>query len=54
MKVYVEPDRWWRQMLREAWLLMREHFWHNDLNGVDWDAVYKKCESHLERVGTRF
>ena len=33
---------------------MREHFWRNDLNGVDWDAVYKKYESLLERVGTRF
>ncbi len=51
MKVYVEPEKEWRQMLREAWLLMREHFWRNDL---DWDAVYKKYESLLERVGTRF
>ncbi len=41
VKVYVEPDKEWRQMLRETWLLMWEHFWRNDLNGVDWDAVYK-------------
>ncbi|MFZ8808005.1 MAG: S41 family peptidase, partial [Pyrobaculum sp.] len=54
VKVYVEPEKEWQQMLREAWLLMREHFWRGDLNGVDWDAVYKKYESLLERVGTRF
>jgi tricorn protease len=54
VKVYVEPEKEWRQMLQEAWLLMREHFWRSDLNGVDWDAVYKKYESLLERVGTRF
>ncbi len=54
VKAYMEPDKEWRQMLREAWLLMRKHFWRNDLNGVDWDTVYKKYESHLERVGTRF
>jgi tricorn protease len=47
----VEQEKEWRQMPREAWLLMREHFWRNDL---DWDTVYKKYESHLERVGTRF
>ena len=46
----MEPEKEWRQMLREAWLLMRKHFWRNDL---DWDAVYKKYESRLERRGTR-
>lgn len=54
VKVFVEPEKEWRQMLREAWLLMRENYWKGDMNGVDWDAVYKKYEPLLERVGTRY
>ncbi|MGC9131507.1 MAG: S41 family peptidase [Pyrobaculum sp.] len=54
VKVYVEPEREWRQMFREAWLLMRENYWRGDLNGVDWDAVYRKYEPLLSRVGTRY
>ncbi|AAL63388.1 tricorn protease [Pyrobaculum aerophilum str. IM2] len=54
VKVYVEPEKEWRQMFREAWLLMRENYWRGDLNGVDWDAVYKKYEPLLSRIGTRY
>jgi len=54
VKVYVEPEKEWRQMFREAWLLMKENYWRGDLNGVDWDAVYKRYEPLLNRVGTRY
>ncbi|MFB6491331.1 MAG: S41 family peptidase [Thermoproteus sp. AZ2] len=54
VKVYVEPAKEWRQMFREAWLLMKENFWRTDMNGVDWDAVYKKYEPLLDRISTRF
>ncbi|MEM1615065.1 MAG: PDZ domain-containing protein [Pyrobaculum sp.] len=54
VKVYVDPTSEWRQMFKEAWLLMRENYWRSDMNGVDWDAVYKKYEPLLERVGTRY
>ncbi|MGC9170285.1 MAG: S41 family peptidase [Thermoproteus sp.] len=54
VKVYVDPAKEWRQMFREAWLLMRENFWKADMNGVDWDAVYRKYEPLLDRVGTRY
>ena len=54
VKVYVEPEKEWRQMFREAWLLMKENYWRGDLNGVDWDAVYRRYEPLLNRVGTRY
>ncbi|MEZ0249144.1 MAG: S41 family peptidase [Thermoproteus sp.] len=54
IKIYVEPPREWRQMFREAWLLMRENFWRADMNGADWDAVYKKYEPLLDRINTRY
>jgi Uncharacterized protein related to the periplasmic component of the Tol biopolymer transport system len=54
VKIYVEPAKEWRQMFREAWLLMRENFWRADMSGVDWDAVYGRYERLLDRIGTRY
>jgi len=54
LKVWVEPAKEWRQMLRETWRLMRENYWREDLRGLDWEAVYKRYSSLLDRVSTRF
>ncbi|HEY7200408.1 MAG TPA: peptidase, partial [Candidatus Dormibacteraeota bacterium] len=35
VKVSVAPAAEWRQMFQEAWRLQREHFWVEDLSGVD-------------------
>jgi len=40
-------------MFREAWRLMRDQFWTQDMAGVDWDAVYRQYLPLLGRVGTR-
>ena len=49
----VEPRAEWRQMLREAWRLQRDHFWVADLSGVDWNAVWAMYAPLLERIATR-
>lgn len=51
----VEIDRRteWEQMYREAWLLQREHFWNQEMSGVDWLKVYKRYLPLLKRVGSR-
>ncbi len=54
VKVYVEPEKEWHQMLRETWRLMRENYWREDLMGIDWEVVLKKYEALLPRIGTRF
>lgn len=54
IKVYVEPEKEWRQMLRETWRLMRENYWREDLSGVDWGGIYERYARLLERVNTRF
>ena len=51
--VSVEPLSEWRQMLREAWRLQRDHFWVEDMSGVDWEAVLRRYEPLLERVASR-
>lgn len=43
----------WRQMLREAWRLMRDHFWDKDLGGIDWDDVWARYSPLVELVSTR-
>ncbi|WP_126450001.1 S41 family peptidase [Sulfodiicoccus acidiphilus] len=53
-KVSVEPELEWRQMLREAWRLMRENFWRDDMGGVDWKEVLEKYEKLLVRINTRY
>ena len=50
VKVSVHPDAEWRQMFREAWRLQREHFWVEDMSGVDWDEVYDRYLPLVDRV----
>ncbi|GLX00156.1 S41 family peptidase [Microtetraspora sp. NBRC 16547] len=53
VKVSVAPDAEWRQMFREAWRLQREHFWDEDMAGIDWEAVYDRYLPLVDRVTTR-
>ncbi|MEU4579928.1 PDZ domain-containing protein [Nonomuraea sp. NPDC023979] len=53
IRVSVCPEAEWRQMFREAWRLQREHFWTEDMAGVDWPAVYDRYRPLVERVTTR-
>ncbi len=43
----------WRQMLRETWRWMRDHFWTDNHSGVDWEAVWTQYSPLLERVSSR-
>jgi len=53
IRVSVEPQREWRQMLREVWRLQRDQFWSADLSGIDWNAVWQLYRPLVERVATR-
>lgn len=53
VKVSVEPQAEWEQMYREAWRLQRDHFWTEDMSGVDWQAVYRRYLPLVWRVATR-
>ncbi len=53
VKVSVQPAAEWKQMFAEAWRLQREHFWDEDMSGVDWDAVYAQYAPLIERVSSR-
>ncbi|MFF4617771.1 S41 family peptidase [Nonomuraea jabiensis] len=49
--VEIDPIAEWRQGFREAGRLMRDHFWREDMNGVDWQGVLDRYEPMVERIG---
>ncbi len=53
VKVSVQPASEWRQMFAEAWRLQQEHFWAEDMSGVNWSSVYEQYAPLVERVGSR-
>ncbi len=53
VRLSVEPALEWAQMLREVWRLQRDHFWTEDMSGIDWPAVYERYAPLLARVATR-
>lgn len=53
LRVSVDPGLEWQQMFVESWRLMRDHFWVEDMSGVDWGAVRKRYQPLVERVACR-
>lgn len=53
IKISVIPPAEWRQMYREAWRLQREHFWTEDMAGIDWEHIYKRYLPLIDRLCTR-
>ncbi|MGN9845592.1 S41 family peptidase [Nonomuraea sp. H19] len=47
----VDPVAEWRQGFQEAGRLMRDHFWREDMNGVDWQGVLDRYAPLVERIG---
>ena len=53
VRVQVDPGAEWRQMFSEAWRLQRDHYWFEDMSGVDWLSVHDRYLPLVDRVGTR-
>ena len=50
--VTVDPTAEWRQMFDEAGRLMRDHFWVEDMAGVDWAAEMDRYRPLVDAVGS--
>jgi tricorn protease len=48
----VDPLAEWRQMFDENARVMRDHFWREDMDGVDWDGVTARWRPLVDRVGS--
>ncbi len=52
-RVEVLPVAEWRQMFDEAWRLQRDHFWSEDMTGVDWLEIHDRYAALVDRLGSR-
>lgn len=53
VKVNLDPMSEWKQMYSEAWRLQKEHYWTQDMGGIDWNVVYNRYLPLLEKIATR-
>jgi tricorn protease len=53
VRVSVDPGSEWMQMFKEAWRLQRDHFWAEDMSGVDWWLVLDRYSPLVGKVSTR-
>ena len=53
IRVLVDPQKEWAQMLGEVYRRLRDDFYDEDMNGVDWEQVLEEYEKLLPKVSTR-
>ena len=53
IRVEVNPAAEWRQMFDEAWRLQRDHYWWEDMGGVDWIGIRERYLELVDRVASR-
>tara|TARA_B100000965_G_scaffold118421_1_gene97718 strand:+ start:3978 stop:7130 length:3153 start_codon:yes stop_codon:yes gene_type:complete len=53
IKLSINPIDEWKQMYSEAWRLQRDYFWVSNMSGINWNKVYKRYHSLIDRLSTR-
>ena len=53
VRVRVEPEHEWPQILREVWRIERDYFYDPNMHGVDWDAMWDRWSAFLPHVAHR-
>ena len=48
----LSPRAEWRQMYAENARIMRDHYWRDDFDGTDWDAVVARYAPLVEQIAT--
>ncbi|TQL51478.1 tricorn protease [Ornithinicoccus hortensis] len=52
LRLEVDPLAQWHQMYDENARIMRDHFWRDDMDGVDWDAVVQRWRPVVSGLAT--
>ncbi len=52
-KLIVNPVEEWKQMYGEAWRLQRDHYWVEDMSSIDWQMIFDRYRTLLERISNR-
>jgi len=53
VRVRVEPELEWPQILREVWRIERDYFYDEQFHGVDWPAMWERWKVFLPHVKHR-
>lgn len=53
LRLQIEPMTEWKQMFYDAWRLLRDYFYVENMHGVDWNGIRTKYEAMLPRVRSR-
>jgi len=53
VRVRVEPELEWKQILREVWRIQRDYFYDPQMHGVDWKAMWERWSPFLAHVHHR-
>ncbi|MGK7369729.1 MAG: S41 family peptidase, partial [Candidatus Halalkalibacterium sp. M3_1C_030] len=53
LRMYLNPEKEWRQIFDEAWRFERDYFYVDNLHGADWDAVYERYSPWVDYVRHR-
>ena len=53
VKLFVDPNEEWPEILREAWRIERDYFYDPAMHGVDWDAMWERWSAFLPHVRHR-
>ncbi|MGB3938458.1 MAG: PDZ domain-containing protein, partial [Candidatus Cloacimonas acidaminovorans] len=51
--VEIVPIQEWQQMFKEAWRLQTQHYWVEDMAGIDWQKVFDRYYPLVERCACR-
>lgn len=52
LRLSIDPRVEWRQMFAENHRLMAQHYWREDMNGVDWAAIGQRYAPIVDRLGS--
>lgn len=52
LRFEIDPQSEWMQMFDETARLMRDHFWREDMDGVDWGEVVARWRPTVETIAT--
>ncbi len=53
VRVRVDPEQEWPQILREVWRIQRDYFYDENMHGVDWPAMWRRWSAFLPHVRHR-
>ncbi len=53
VRVRVDPEQEWPQILREVWRIERDYFYDENMHHVDWDAMWERYRPFLPHVRHR-